>query len=73
MGSDYVGRLVAEEGLGALEEATELKERGCSFRLDLIGDGSEIGRFESQVVSLGLGSHVRFTGFLCGAPWKVLY
>ena len=63
----YVGRLVAEKGLPILVGAAKLlKEQGCSFRLEFVGDGPERSRLESMVDSLGLRSVTTFTGALRG-------
>jgi glycosyltransferase involved in cell wall biosynthesis len=63
----YVGRLVAEKGLGILLRAAQLLNRdGFLFKLTLVGDGPERGRLESMVDSFGLRSSVNFTGNLSG-------
>jgi len=63
----FVGRLVAEKGLGVLlEAARRLKEQGYAFGVKLIGDGPERGRLEERKRELGLEGQVEFTGFLGG-------
>jgi glycosyltransferase involved in cell wall biosynthesis len=63
----YVGRLVAEKGVGILLEAVSLLDRdGVPFHLTIVGDGPERGRLVSLGDSLGLHSKVSFTGTLSG-------
>ncbi len=59
----YVGRLVAEKGLPVLLRACSLLgKRGMSFRLKIVGDGTERGRLESLARDLGLSAQVEFLG-----------
>ena len=47
----------------ALETARYLKEQGCTFHLDIIGDGELRGQLESLRRSYELEEQVRFPGF----------
>ena len=47
----------------ALETAKYLKERGCAFHLDMIGDGELRREMGALRVSYGLEDQVRFLGF----------
>ncbi len=59
----YVGRLVAEKGVPVLLKACSLLgKRGMSFRLKIVGDGTERRRLEALASSLGLGAQVEFLG-----------
>jgi len=61
----YVGRLVSTKGVYVLLAAAEqLRARGASFRLDIIGDGPERPRLETETSAAGLSDHVRFQGYL---------
>jgi glycosyltransferase involved in cell wall biosynthesis len=59
----YVGRLVAEKGLPVLLDACSiLCKKGASFRLKIVGDGTERIPLERLAAELGLGSQVEFLG-----------
>lgn len=61
----FVGRLEEEKGCGrAIAIAAELRRRGLSLRLDLVGGGPERTRFEAEAARAGLGEAVRFLGWL---------
>lgn len=63
----YAGRFVPEKGVRILiRAAKELKDRGCKFRLKLIGDGFERETLEALVTELGLKEFVVFTGIKHG-------
>lgn len=47
----------------ALETAGYLKEKGCTFHMDIIGDGEMRGELEALRRSYGLEEQVRFLGF----------
>ena len=65
----FVGRLVPEKGLdGLLRAASELRGRGCGFRLTLIGEGEQRASLETLAAHLGLSDHVTFAGFRSN-PW----
>ena len=58
----YVGYLSKRKGLNiALQALGNLK--GYSWTLDVVGDGSQRGEFESLAESLGLSERVKFWGF----------
>lgn len=64
----YVGRLVPEKGLTVLlQAAASLRDKGVSFRLKVIGDGSERNKLEEYCRALRLDDVVHFTGGLKGA------
>ncbi len=59
----YVGRLVIEKGLPVLLRAcSKVAKMGCSFRLKIVGDGTERLRLEKLIMDLGLDSQVEFLG-----------
>ncbi|MFN0243064.1 MAG: glycosyltransferase [Planctomycetota bacterium] len=59
----YCGRLVARKGLAlGLEILARARERGAAVEFDVIGDGEERARLESDVARLRLGDAVRFLG-----------
>ncbi len=63
----YVGRLVAEKGLGTLVEAADsLAKQGLDFQLTFIGDGPERAALETAINNRGLRPRTSFTGFLTG-------
>jgi len=67
----FVGRLVEEKGLGVLlEAASQVRKRGCDFRLKFIGDGPERARLEELVLQNGLSSQVIFMGSLSGEAFS---
>lgn len=47
----------------ALETAKHLKDQGCAFHLDMIGDGEMRREMEALRISYGLEDQVRFLGF----------
>ena len=64
----YVGRFVAEKGVGILMEAARLlKRENLEFEIRLIGDGPERAGLEEKIARHDLKSQVRITGFLTGA------
>lgn len=61
----FVGRLESAKGVGrVLRILKELHAKGCKAELDLIGDGPERAKFESETKSLELQPFVRFHGWL---------
>lgn len=59
----FLGRLVSTKGVRVLlEAAAQLKDRGRSVRLLMIGDGPERARLEARVRELQLGACVQFRG-----------
>src|SRR5262249_6633561 len=63
----YVGRLVTEKGVSVLiDSASILKERGCDFRVLIIGDGPESHALLKQAASLERTGNVEFAGFRVG-------
>ncbi len=62
----YVGRLIEHQKRVSrlIELATHLRELGCSFRLDLIGDGSSESFLRSAIDAAVLGRLVRLRGRL---------
>ena len=58
-----VGRLVEKKGHETLlQGASLLRDRGCAFRLRIVGEGVEWARLQRLVHELGLDDHVTFTG-----------
>lgn len=45
-----------------LQACAELRELGCSFQCEIIGEGSQRGRLERQIARRGLQGHVRLLG-----------
>ncbi len=61
----FVGRVDVEKGCGrSIEILARLKARGVRARLDVVGDGPDRGRFESQAAAAGLAEEVHFHGWL---------
>jgi glycosyltransferase involved in cell wall biosynthesis len=58
------GRLVAIKGMDVLIDAFAQVAASVPARLDIIGDGPERERLSAQAARLGLGSSVRFRGWL---------
>lgn len=64
----FVGRLVSDKGVGDLLYALkDLRFRGLSPRLSIVGDGPELANWKALSDSLGLNSQVDFFGVLRGA------
>jgi glycosyltransferase involved in cell wall biosynthesis len=60
-----VGRLRAKKGLDTLITACALlRDRGRSFRCEIVGYGEEMARLQTQIELLGLGARVRLVGKL---------
>ena len=60
-----VGRLCEQKGqLLLVEAAAELARAGEAFDLVLVGDGELRAEIERRITALGLGGHVRITGWL---------
>lgn len=58
-----VGRLIAKKGFGHLITACAvLRDRGCAFRCEIIGDGPLRAELEQQIHSAHLESIVRLRG-----------
>jgi|SRR5690242_14774952 len=69
----YVGRMVAEKGVGTLIEAAGiLKARGRVFQVLLVGDGPLRSVLEGLSLRLGLHKHVSFLGFKTGKDLRRL-
>lgn len=63
----FVGRLVSDKGVDDLLYALEdLRRRGLTPRLSIVGDGPERTSLEALAVSLGLTAQVDFVGVLRG-------
>lgn len=59
----YVGRLVLEKGVPVLLRASsKLSRNGYSFRLRIVGDGSERSHLEKMTNELGLSDRTHFVG-----------
>lgn len=59
----YIGRLVLEKGLPVLLLASKkLSQNGFSFRLRIVGDGSERAELERMTDQLGLRGQTEFVG-----------
>jgi glycosyltransferase involved in cell wall biosynthesis len=59
----YIGRLVLEKGLPVLLIASKkLSQNGFSFRLRIVGDGSERAELERMTDQLGLRGQTEFVG-----------
>ncbi len=60
-----IARLSKQKGINYLIEAcAQLKKRGVSFSLKIIGDGDERNNLHAHVVMLGLEKEVQFLGSL---------
>jgi glycosyltransferase involved in cell wall biosynthesis len=63
----FIGRLVAEKGLGTLiDAASDLVAEGFDFRLKFIGDGPEKASLEDAINNKGLSARTDFTGHVTG-------
>jgi len=61
----FIGRLVLEKGLPVLLLASKkLSQGGHSFRLRIVGDGSERARLEQMSDELGLRDRTEFVGMV---------
>jgi glycosyltransferase involved in cell wall biosynthesis len=59
----FVGRLVKEKGVSVLLQAAhQLLQKGCDFRLKIVGEGPERPALEKLAAELGLGDNTEFTG-----------
>jgi glycosyltransferase involved in cell wall biosynthesis len=63
----YVGRLIALKAVDALLEALALHARAHDSTLDIFGDGPERDRLKALATALGIGSRIRFLGFVAQA------
>ena len=69
-----VGRLVEKKGHETLVQAAALlRDRGCAFRLRIVGEGVEWARLQRLVHELGLDDRVTFTGPLSEAEVEQEY
>lgn len=60
-----VGRLVPKKGLDTLVAACALlRERGCTFRCEIVGYGAERDALAAQIAALGLDDQVTLAGTL---------
>lgn len=63
----FVGRLVSDKGAALLIEAfSRLQGRWSNASLRVIGDGPELARLQAEVMRLGLGDRIVFSGALTG-------
>lgn len=71
----YVGRVerLQKRVFDIVAVAQHLVSRGVLFRLDVVGDGPDRDRFETEVRSRGLGNHVRLRGWLTGKELEAAY
>jgi glycosyltransferase involved in cell wall biosynthesis len=60
----FVGRLDAEKNVGELLRAAAALPPELDARVDLVGDGTERPRLESQAAELGIADRVTFHGFV---------
>jgi glycogen(starch) synthase len=61
----FMGRLVSTKGVSVLlEAANELRKKGWTFRLKVLGDGPERHTLEARADSLGLRDCVDFRGYV---------
>jgi glycosyltransferase involved in cell wall biosynthesis len=61
----HVGRLKRYKATDHLLQAARLlRDRGVKFTTVIVGDGDDKPRLERLAAKLGLGEHVRFTGFV---------
>ncbi len=61
-------RFISKKGLDVtLEACVRLKERGWTWRLDLLGDGPERASLEALAARLGIADWVAFPGFMPNA------
>lgn len=59
----YLGRLVSDKGIDLLLEAVaELRQRGLTPRLTVIGSGPELANLQELARSLNISRQVEFTG-----------
>lgn len=59
----YLGRLVSDKGIDLLmESVTELRQRGFTPRLTIIGSGPELGNLQALAERLQICDQVEFTG-----------
>lgn len=66
-----VGRLTQQKNFAYLIEACgKLRDSGCSFHLDILGEGPEQSNLEQQISTLELGEYVTLQGFVSNPyPW----
>jgi len=70
----FVGQLNTAKGVGRLLDVmAELKKRGVSAQLDLVGDSAERALFEQKACALGLEQMVRFHGWLPRSALSAYY
>ncbi len=63
----FLARLVSDKGGDlCLEALAEVKRRGQTPSLSIVGDGPEMGNLQRMVDDLGLRDQVTFTGMLTG-------
>jgi len=63
----FVGRLVSDKGVGLLIEALkQLKEKGLTPKLTVIGTGCELKKLEQQAQGLNVEAQVSFVGTKTG-------
>jgi glycosyltransferase involved in cell wall biosynthesis len=61
----FIGRFIEAKGLADVIHACKLlRDRNQDFMLLCVGDGPARAAAETEVTRLGLGSHVRFFGYL---------
>jgi 1,2-diacylglycerol 3-alpha-glucosyltransferase len=69
----YTGRLDAEKEMDVWLRAAAIVTPSCDVQFLVGGNGSESARLEAMVPELGLGSHVRFSGYLEDADFPAVY
>lgn len=61
----HVGRIAHEKNIGLLIEMLDRVRRSLpAVQLVIAGEGPALGSIRDRVAALGLGDHVRFTGYL---------
>jgi len=70
----FIGRFIEAKGLGDVIQACRLlRDRQQDFMLLCVGDGPARASAEAEVNRLGLGSHVRFFGYVSEAEAAEFY
>jgi glycosyltransferase involved in cell wall biosynthesis len=70
----FVGRVEEGKGCGkAVAILDGLRRRGVDARLDVVGDGRELAQMKSRTAGAGLGSAIRWRGWLPRPDLNQLY